>query len=118
MSAVEKALRHPLVQPLALALGQAAVDDVLERRVAHAPALQRARLLVADEDLGVLELLHLLSGCIGVDDPQLVQVERVPEDRPPSRQVAQSRRHGVKPRADDSLDRRRHGPRSASVRAG
>src|SRR5439155_1629957 len=85
------------MQPLSLALGQAAVDDVLERRVAHAPALKRTRLLVADEDLRVFELLHLLGGGVLVDEPQLVHVERVPENRRAAREVAQPRLHGVEP---------------------
>ena len=117
MAAVKQALRDQLVQPLALPLGQAAIDHVLEGRMADAPSLQLAWLWVADEDLGVLQLLQLLSGCLRVDESQLVQVEGVTEDRRPTRKVAKARLHGIESRAHDRLDRRRHAPRSMSIRA-
>ena len=68
------------VQSHPLALRQAPVRHVAQHRVAHAP-VRRPSALLADHDLGLLELVELVGRDVRVDAEQLVEVERVPEDR-------------------------------------
>src|SRR5207244_9061491 len=115
MAVVEKILGDLPMQAPALTFRQAGVDDVLERRVAKAPALRLARLRIAHEHLRVLELLQLLGGGLTVDHGELVQVERVPEDRSLAREIAEATRQCVEPRADDGLHRRWHRARALPI---
>ena len=63
----EQPVGDQLVQPDALALGQARVRDLLQRRVADAPARLGVRVVLGHEDLGLLELPDLVRGGLGVD---------------------------------------------------
>ena len=65
--------------------------------------------LLADDDLGLLELPQLVGRGLRVDRAQLVEVERDEERRGAPRELAQPRREGVEPRGHDGLHGRREG---------
>src|SRR5207247_10498919 len=111
MTGVEQEARHKLVQAQSLPLRETGVDDVFQGGVTEPPSLLLAGFRVTHDHLAVLEQVQLFGGRVRVDDGKLAQVERIPEDRRVTSQVAEPRGHRGEPGAADRLHNWRARPR-------
>ena len=94
----------------AFSLRQACVCDILQGCVAKPPAWRRRSHLLADEHLGIHELLQFVRCRFGIDGRELLEIKGVHEDRRAPCQLPQPGRKGVETRAHDRLHSGRKRP--------